>query len=173
MDEATDMLTVRRAGTERRALLSTDAVRPVRGRVGWDRDGVFRRDGTTRTESCEVYFGWVLEGRAIQDVWIAPARKDRTEPGRDGSKDMYGTTIRVYDPGNDNWQITWIDPDTQGYGRMTGRQVGDDIVQEYREDDGSLWGWRFTEIGHDSFRWLARESNGMAARRGSSGTSSS
>ena len=36
---------------------------------------VHRRDGTRREESCEVYFGWVLEGRAIQDVWIAPARR--------------------------------------------------------------------------------------------------
>jgi hypothetical protein len=120
---------------------------------------VFRRDGTERQESCEVFFGWVLEGRAIQDVWIAPARKNRTEPGRDGSKDMYGTTIRVYDPENDNWRITWIDPNTQGCGRMTGRRVGDDIVQEYREDDGSLWEWRFTEISDDSFRWLAKESS--------------
>jgi GNAT superfamily N-acetyltransferase len=120
---------------------------------------VYRRDGTSRTESCEVYFDWVLEGRAIQDVWIAPARKDRAEPGRDGSKDMYGTTIRVYDPENDNWQITWIDPNTQGYGRMTGRQLGDDIVQEYVDEDGVRWEWRFTDMTDESFRWLARESS--------------
>jgi hypothetical protein len=120
---------------------------------------VFRRDGTTRTETCEVYFAWVLEGKAVQDVWIAPARSDRDEPGRDGSKDMYGTTIRVYDPEADVWQVTWIDPNTQSYGHMSGRRVGDDIVQEYREEDGILWEWRFTDIGEDSFRWLARESS--------------
>ena len=47
---------------------------------------VYRRDGTQRRESCEVYFGWVLEGRAIQDVWIAPARRDRADPQRDATK---------------------------------------------------------------------------------------
>ena len=119
---------------------------------------VYRRDGTQRQESCEVYFGWVLEGRAIQDVWIGPARDDRADPGRDASRDIYGTTIRVYDPEHDNWQIVWIDPNTQSYGRMTGTLQGDDIVQEYRDDDGTLWQWRFTEITSDSFRWIARES---------------
>ena len=118
---------------------------------------VYRRDGTRREESCEVHFGWVLEGRAIQDVWIGPARKDRTGADRDASKDMYGTTIRVYDPEHDIWQITWIEPTTQAYGRMTGRRQGDDIVQEYRDGD-TLWEWRFTEITHESFHWIARES---------------
>ena len=119
---------------------------------------VYRRDGTQRRESCEVYFGWVLEGRAIQDVWIAPARRDRADPERDATKDMYGTTIRVYDPEHDVWQITWIEPAGQAYGRMTGRRQEDDIVQEYRDDDGTLWQWCFTEITSDSFHWIARES---------------
>ena len=43
----------------------------------------------------------MLEGRAVQDVWIAPARKDRDVPGRDSDKDIYGTTVRVCDPGRD------------------------------------------------------------------------
>lgn len=119
---------------------------------------VYRRDGTQREESCEVYFGWVLEGRAIQDVWIGPARDDRTDPDRDAGKDTYGTTIRVYDPEHDNWQIIWIDPNSQAYGRMTGKLQGDDIVQEYSDDDGTLWQWRFSEITSESFHWIARES---------------
>ena len=28
--------------------------------------------GTKHTERGEIHFGWVLEGRAIQDVWILP-----------------------------------------------------------------------------------------------------
>jgi len=119
---------------------------------------VTRRDGTSREESCEVFFGWVLEGRAIQDVWIGPARRDRSDPARDARLDTYGTTIRVYDPERDLWEITWIDPNSQSYGRMTGKLQGDDIVQEYRDDDGTLWQWRFTDITSGSFRWIARES---------------
>lgn len=117
---------------------------------------VYRRDGTRREESCEVSFGWVLDGRAVQDVWIAPARKDRGGEGSPG--DIYGTTIRVYSPESDSWDITWIEPHTGAHGRMVGRQVGADIVQEYRDEEGTLWQWRFTGITADAFLWQAHES---------------
>jgi len=35
-------------------------------------------DGARRESTCEVHFGWALEGRAIQDVWIAPALRGRS-----------------------------------------------------------------------------------------------
>jgi hypothetical protein len=57
--------------------------------------------------TAEVHFGWVLEGRAIQDVWIAPSRHGCKVGER---LLMHGSTFRVYDPKNDLWHITWIDP---------------------------------------------------------------
>ena len=90
-------------------------------------------EGVRRETTAEVHFGWVLEGRAIQDVWIAPSRHGR----KDGERLlMHGSTFRVYDPQNDLWHITWIDPVKQLRSCMTGRKVGDEIVQEYRADDG-------------------------------------
>jgi hypothetical protein len=125
----------------------------------WDgRVVVTRRDGSSREESCEVLFGWVLEGRAVQDVWIGPARRDRGDPARDTRRDMYGTTIRVYDPEHDVWHITWIEPGSQTCEHMTGSRQGPDIVQEHRDADGARWQWVFTDITADSFRWVARES---------------
>jgi hypothetical protein len=41
---------------------------------------------------------------------------------------------------------------------MTGRKIGDEIVQEYRADDGKRVQWLFTEITPDSFHWINRES---------------
>jgi hypothetical protein len=41
---------------------------------------------------------------------------------------------------------------------MTGRKVGEDIVQECTLEDGSLSQWIFTDIAQDSFRWLGRSS---------------
>ena len=112
-------------------------------------------EGVRRETTAEVHFGWVLEGRAIQDVWIAPSRSGRKEGER---LLMHGSTFRVYDPQQDCWQITWIDPVKQLRSCMTGRKVGDEIVQEYRDDDGKHVQWLFTEIKPDSFHWINRES---------------
>lgn len=35
-------------------------------------------DGTTRHSSGELLFGWVLDGRVIQDIWIS-FPKDETK----------------------------------------------------------------------------------------------
>jgi hypothetical protein len=122
----------------------------------WDGTVVVHNgDGTRREASSEVHFGWVLGGRAVQDVWIAPALA-----GRAADQDrMHGTTLRVYDPQGDVWHITWIDPVKQAFNRMTGRKVGANIVQEYRSDQGIRTQWLFTEITPSSFHWIARDSN--------------
>jgi hypothetical protein len=33
---------------------------------------IYRDNGPAYQGKGEIYFGWVLEGRAIQDVWIVP-----------------------------------------------------------------------------------------------------
>src|ERR1044072_7514433 len=48
----------------------------------------------------EIHFGWVLEGRAIQDVWITPSRAHRHDPIAPAAN-FYGSTFRIYDPGID------------------------------------------------------------------------
>jgi hypothetical protein len=121
----------------------------------WDGKVVVHEvDGGRRESSSEVHFGWVLGGRAVQDVWIAPSRHARQPAEHDR---MYGTTLRVYDPRSDVWHITWIDPVRQAYDRMIGRKVGDDIVQEYRNQQGTRCQWLFTEITAQSFHWISRD----------------
>jgi len=41
---------------------------------------------------------------------------------------------------------------------MTGRRMGDDIVQEYLADHGKRVQWMFTDITPASFHWINRES---------------
>jgi hypothetical protein len=121
-------------------------------------DGTLTRydaNGARFEASAEVHFGWALQGRAIQDVWIVPSRVGRP-PGE--ADRMYGTTVRVYDPRHDSWEITFIDPVRQTHDRMTGRQAGSDIIQEYRKDDGTICQWCFFEIEANSFHWVNRES---------------
>jgi hypothetical protein len=76
----------------------------------------------------EVHAGWVLEGRAVQDVWIMPRRSDRT-PNLDKKFNMYGTTLRVWDAGLEAWRITWSNPAGDHYEQQIGRRIGNDIVQ--------------------------------------------
>src|SRR5215217_7286452 len=112
----------------------------------WRFDAVVHADdGTRHTGEGEIHFAWVLEGRAIQDVWILPGV-------------FFGTTLRVYDPGLDAWHILWSDPLRQLYTRQLGRSVGDDIVQEGTADDGATTRWSFTEITPDGFRWTGERS---------------
>ena len=122
----------------------------------WDGTNTrYGSNGKRFVASAEVHFGWALEGRAIQDVWIVPSRVGRP-PGE--ADKMYGTTFRVYDPRHDHWEITFIDPVQQTHDRMTGRQIGPDIIQEYRKTDGTICQWCFLKIDADSFHWVNRES---------------
>src|SRR5689334_19947822 len=52
----------------------------------------------------EAHFAWVLEGRAIQDVWIMPRPPERSA-GSDRVNNMYGTTLRMWDPALQAWRI--------------------------------------------------------------------
>ena len=101
----------------------------------------------------EVHFDWVLEGRAIQDVWIMPRRSDRTGK-EEQTQNMYGTTFRMWDPGIQAWRITWKNPAGGHYEEQIGRRIGQDIVQVGARANGTPTRWTFTEIAPASFRWL-------------------
>jgi len=115
-------------------------------------------DGTVLSGRGEVHFGWVLEGRAIQDVWILPAR-DAGPLSSLGQWTFYGTTLRVYDPGAHAWHIFWSDPRSQYYSRQLGRAEGDAIVQQGVDGTGSSVRWSFSRITENSFRWLGERSH--------------
>ncbi len=120
----------------------------------WDLDVTrFLEDGSIRRRPGEWHFGWALEGRAIQDVWIVPPRGAGRAGDAAANVDVYGTTLRVYDPRIDAWHIQWTDPVTQTYLTMIGRREGRDIVQLGQDAAGQRIRWSFSEITPDSFRW--------------------
>jgi hypothetical protein len=116
----------------------------------WELDTA-RHLGNGRVEkwSGECHFGWILEGHAIQDVWIRPRRPAPPQ--------MYGTTLRIPDTRIGGWHIIWSDPLNDEQLRQIGRAEGNDIVQLGVDARGLKVRWRYTEITPATFHWIGEE----------------
>lgn len=131
----------------------------------WDMDVLhYRVDLGNERRRGEIHVGWVLEGRAIQDVWIMPPRDDTCRTNGTGQPrekhnalkapdTMYGTTLRIWDPALHAWRVTYLNPQTGQRDELTGRRIGDDLVQIGTHANGTPIRWNFTDITRDSFRW--------------------
>jgi hypothetical protein len=99
----------------------------------------------------EAHFSWVLEGRAVQDVWIMKAA---------GLVNTYGMTFRVWDAALQAWRVTWTNPISGRRDELIGRaHGGKDLVQLGVRADGTAIRWRFTETTPTSFHWLGEALN--------------
>lgn len=114
-------------------------------------------DGNVLSGRGEIHFGWVLEGRAIQDVWILPARDADPSPSL-GDWTFFGTTLRLYDPDLDAWHILWGDARTRYLSRQLGHAEGGRIVQDGSDAFPGAVRWSFNDISDDGFRWMAERS---------------
>jgi len=119
----------------------------------WDIEGRhFNQEGqVTKEQRGEWLFGWVLEGRAIQDVILSPPREERRRTG--ASAEDYGAAVRFYDPRIDAWRVIALTPVFGVVVNLIARPVGDEIVQEGRAPDNKLYRWIFSDITDHTFRW--------------------
>ena len=116
----------------------------------WDGEYTeFSKDGKTTRSLGEWIFGWVMDGRAIQDLFIihpSAAREER----------FIGTTLRYFDPKSGTWSVTFIDPENGAVATFTGGAVEDGrIVLHSQNKDGRETRWSFDEIRPDS--WVFRD----------------
>ncbi len=119
----------------------------------WDiiEDRFFEPEGTESVLEGELHWRWILDGRAVQDVWMFYDKDaHRLIPGR--------TTVRFYDPKIDAWHSTWISPIQAAAVSFIGRKIGNEIVLEGKDLDGDLLKWIFSEIKSDSFTWREERS---------------
>ena len=118
-------------------------------------DLVVRRYGGIDISSngltAEVHAGRVLEGRAVQDVWIMPPRGVREFANP--AMNMYGTTLRTWDASIQAWRIAWTNPVSGHREQQVGNWNGPDILQTGVRPDGTKTRWTFTEITAKSFHW--------------------
>jgi hypothetical protein len=122
----------------------------------WDLEWRLIRDDVETAEAKgELHFGWVLGGRAIQDVWIVPGPD---EPGAGQPPyAFHGTTIRFHDPQLGAWRSTWVEPVNNRVRKFIGRER-DGEIHLVSLDESPFLRWRFTEITPDSFTWLGEYS---------------
>ena len=122
----------------------------------WNLDGVY---GKGTPDEWRVHgewlFSWILEGKAIQDIFICPSRKEKIINSHPDAE--YGTTVRFYNPSKDTWDICY-----GGYGYMTileAKQIGNQIIVVNKDDSDGLNQWVFSDIKSTSFHWQNRTSN--------------
>jgi hypothetical protein len=111
----------------------------------------FSKDGKAIHSSGEFIVGWVMDGRAIQDVFIIYPSTNKER--------FIGTTLRYFDPKSGTWRVTFVDPENDSVVRFTGSAVGyDRIVLLSQEADDKKTRWSFNEIRPDSFVFRDEES---------------
>ncbi|HEU4563696.1 MAG TPA: hypothetical protein VFS05_03565 [Gemmatimonadaceae bacterium] len=124
----------------------------------WDLDVTyFAEDGSVRRRvPGEWHFGWVLEGRAVADVWMVPPRAERTAaeppPGE------YGMSLRFFDSRIGAWRSTWHGPVHGIVWPFIAREIGDEMVLERTDEAGALVRWIFSDVRDDAFHWRAVKS---------------
>jgi len=119
----------------------------------WDCDYSFRLDdGTVRHSKGELLVGWILDGRAVQDLFI-------TYP-KDGEKERrIGTTIRFFDTALKQWRIVFISPQFNYVVTVQGGLEGDRIVLRGVDVDGAPIRWSFNDIKPESFVWRGEKTH--------------
>lgn len=117
----------------------------------WDLDVSWFKNGELmREERGEWHFGWILDGRAMQDVWIVPTRAEQ----RAGAPLYeYGTSVRFFDPAINAWRSTWIGPVQGSVRPFLAQRRGDEIVLSGQQLDGQDIEWVFANIQANSFSW--------------------
>jgi hypothetical protein len=119
----------------------------------WDAEFAFPRpDGTTSRKKGELHFGWVMDGYAVQDLWIgypAGSQKERT----------IGTTLRFFDTKLKQWRIVFINPQSGYVVTTQGGREGDRIVLRGVDTDGLPIRWTFRDITPASFHWQGEKSH--------------
>ena len=124
----------------------------------WEMDAVLHdADGQTHNSKGEVHASWVLEGRAIQDLFIFPRRADRRS-GVPAKEDRYGTTIRTYDRTLGAWRVNFINPaSSETSAQLVARRKGDVIEMEGEVSDGTPVRWRYVSVTSTSFHYTAEK----------------
>jgi len=107
----------------------------------------FAKDGTATHRTGEFIVSWVMDGRAIQDLWIVDPSGKRKE------REVY-TDLHYFDAKTRTWRATFVDPEHGAVAKFSGGPEGDDRFVLETQDLGSpRTRWSFNDIRPESFVW--------------------
>jgi len=124
----------------------------------WDLDAVlYSASGEIQKIRGELHASRVLEGRAIQDLFIFPRRADRAA-GVPEHGDRYATTIRTFDRALKAWRVTFINPAAdETSAQLIARDEGNGIAMEGKLSGGTPVRWAYPAIAADAFHYIAEK----------------
>jgi hypothetical protein len=112
----------------------------------------YAADGTHTSSAGVWHFGWIVDGRMVQDViYFFPEGRPAERAG--------GTTLRMYDTQRKQWRVTFFSPARNTIISLAGGAVGARIVLLGTDTDGSALRWSFNDIAPHSFSWLGEISS--------------
>ena len=105
----------------------------------------FSKDGKVTHRSGELMFGWVLDGRVMQDLWVV----NPSGAGKD--REVY-TDLLYFDPKSATWSAVSIDPQDASVATFTGGVVGDNriVLDSHDLVPKETRRWSFNDIRPDS-----------------------
>lgn len=105
----------------------------------------FSKDGKVTHRSGELTFGWVLDGRVMQDLWIV------FPSGAGKAREVY-TDLLYLDPKSGTWAAVSIDPQVASVATFTGGAVGDDriVLDSHDLVPKETRRWSFNDIRPDA-----------------------
>lgn len=89
--------------------------------------------GRSRVNNGQVRYNWILDGKALQEVWTSDSQSKDPRP--------FGTTINFYDPKRQHWTAVWVYPAQGETFQMTGGEVDGNFVLTGHDLSGALQRW--------------------------------
>lgn len=109
----------------------------------WDvRYELFDKDGKVRRDRGQVLYSWILDGKALQEIWSSDSESKDLQP--------FGTTIDFYDLKRQRWTAVWIYPAQGMTSIMTGGEVKGSLVLTGHNESGALERWSTSVAQPDS-----------------------
>ena len=108
---------------------------------------IFSFDGSSKNHTGEWHFFRILQGRAIQDIWIIPDLND------DDNYHEFGTTVRMFDLKRNIWKASWIGPIQNQLFVFDIEDNNNIIILKETHNQKLNMKWSFFDISKKSFKW--------------------